>query len=120
LAYVENYVVISYNGILPLAHAIGNLLGWDSYMSTVVSEKLTEETMEEITILVKSILSQNPPSTEHLRTQIRRIAEKAGLVYGDVVVLTRDRIDRRTGGVNHPSLRDNDAYQSLVRFGNRK
>lgn len=83
---------------------------------TVTDLDLKLETLEEITIIVDSILSANPPSNEAVNTQLRRIAEHGELVFGVVVDLVRERIGRRIGSPDHPSLKDNRAYHALVRF----
>lgn len=87
--------------------------------STVTDLELKLETLEEITIIVDSILSTNPPSIEAMNTQLRRIAEHGELVFGVVVDLVCERIGRRIGSPDHPSLRNNQAYLSLVRFRNK-
>ena len=93
-------------------------------MGTVTTPSETEtelkiETLEEITLIVGSIVSDSPLSVEAMNTQLRRIAEHGGLVFSKVVDLVYEQVSRRVGTGGHPSLRNNQTYQALVRFRNK-
>ena len=82
---------------------------------------LSEETMDEIAVLATSI-STNGVTPEQMNTQLRRIAEHAGVVVSIIIEQVVVHAERRMPHKkDHPSVKGYAAYQALTRFrGNKK
>ncbi|MBC7565248.1 hypothetical protein H7100_03420 [Candidatus Saccharibacteria bacterium] len=86
---------------------------------TITSDKeLTDETLDQIDYLAKRVSSPFPMSVQEVNVEAAKIAEEAGIVVRDVIVLVGEHAERRSPG-GHPSER-NEAFVSVTRFRDNK
>ena len=91
------------------------------YMTNVSTEvALNDETRTEITILATAVLT-NRVGIVDMNTQLRRIAEHAGVVIGVIFEEVYQQAQVQLDGKEAPSsLKGNVAYQSLVQYHNNR
>lgn len=83
-------------------------------MSTTTTNELNVETMTEIATLATEIVSKNGVPVEDMNKQVRRIAEHAGVVVGEIFELMYQHVQQRTQ--TGDQSRDMFAYRELVRI----